>query len=119
MEEKLQDGFEEETNLQNKIDKVIYYTNLKIQNKKEEKTLINESVDILLKGRQKVHNDFDSKIFRIKKLFHCTVLKTLTPKKALAQVKTGNTSENLLDESRQVIVLCIELKKLVKKYITL
>ena len=35
---------------------------------------------------------------------------------ALAQVKAGNTSENLLNEIRQI--LCIEQKKLLKKYIT-
>ena len=38
---------------------------------------------------------------------------------ALAQVKAGNTSENLLNEIRQIIYkLCIETKKLLKKYRT-
>ena len=37
---------------------------------------------------------------------------------ALAQAKAGNTSENLLDEIRQVIcILCMEKEKLLKKYI--
>ena len=37
---------------------------------------------------------------------------------ALAQAKAGNTSENLLDEIRQVIcILCMEQEKLLKKYI--
>ena len=37
---------------------------------------------------------------------------------ALAQVKAGNSSENVLNEIRQII-LCIEKKKLLKKYITI
>ena len=37
----------------------------------------------------------------------------------LAQIKAGNTSENLLNEIRQIINLCIEQKKLLKKYITI
>ena len=36
---------------------------------------------------------------------------------ALAQVKAGNTSENLLNEIRRIIIICIEQKKLLKKYI--
>ena len=53
-------------------------------------------------------------------------LKTLIPKNmlqrlriALAQVKTGNTFENLLNKIRKMIDLCIEQKKLLKKYITI
>ena len=38
---------------------------------------------------------------------------------ALAQIKAGNTSENLLNEIRQIIILCIEQKKLLKKCITI
>ena len=37
---------------------------------------------------------------------------------ALAQIKAG-TSENLLNEIRQIIILCIEQKKLLKKCITI
>ena len=47
----------------------------------------------------------------------------LTPKKmlqrlpiALAQVKAGNNSENLLNEIRQIVYFCISQKKLLKKY---
>ena len=40
-----------------------------------------------------------------------------------AQVKAGNTSEHLLNEIRKVVlcidVLCIEQKKLLKKYTTI
>ena len=50
-------------------------------------------------------------------------LKILTPKQmlqrlpiALAQVKGGNASENLLNEIRHSYILCIEQKELLKKY---
>ena len=50
--------------------------------------------------------------------------KILTPKQlrqrlpiALAQVKTGNSSENLLNEIRQIVYFfCISQKKSLKKY---
>ena len=35
---------------------------------------------------------------------------------ALAQVNAGNNSENLLNEVRQVFMLCINQKKSLKKY---
>ena len=54
-------------NFQNKIGKVIYSTNPKIQNKKEEKSLTDESVDMIHKGRLKVLIDFESKTFPTKK----------------------------------------------------
>ena len=37
----------------------------------------------------------------------------------LAQVKAGNNSENLLYEIRQIVYLCINQKKSLKKYITI
>ena len=50
-------------------------------------------------------------------------MKILTPKQmlqrlpiTLAKVKAGNTSENLLNEIRQIYILCIDQKKLLKKY---
>ena len=53
-----------------------------------------------------------------------TGLKILTPKQmfqrfliAFAQVKAGNISENLLNEIRQLLFLCIDQKKSTKKYI--
>ena len=38
---------------------------------------------------------------------------------ALAQVQAGNTYENVLNEIRQIIYLCIEQKKLLTKYTTI
>ena len=35
---------------------------------------------------------------------------------ALAQVKTGNTSESLLNKIRQSVYLCTEQNKILKKY---
>ena len=35
---------------------------------------------------------------------------------AFAQVKTGNNSEKLLNEIRQIFILCINQKNLLKKY---
>ena len=37
----------------------------------------------------------------------------------LAQVKAGSTSENLLNEVRQIIYLLHRAKKLLKKYMTI
>ena len=37
----------------------------------------------------------------------------------LAQIKAGNTSENLLNEICQIYILCIEQRKLIKNYITI
>ena len=60
------------------------------------------------------------------KVSGCLCLKILTPKQmlqrlliALAHIKAGNTSENLLNEVFvKSYILCIEQKKLLKKYIT-
>ena len=52
-----------------------------------------------------------------------TGLKLLTPKQmlqslpiALAQVKEGSNSENLLNETRQIVYSLYQSKKLLKKY---
>ena len=69
---------------------------------------------IFFDDRERVLNAFDSKIFPQKKqryrFWDHSNFKMLTPKQmlerlpiALAQVKTGNTSESLLNEIRQII----------------
>ena len=94
---------------------------------------------------QKVLNGSESKIFLTKKHqqekghpFDLTCvaceakvsdhkqLKILTPQKmlqrlpiALAQTKAGNTSENLLNEIRQIIYYSYRAKEISKKYKTL
>ena len=73
------------------------------------------------KGREKVINDFESKIISAGKRTQRKELKILIPKQrleifpfAFAQIKTGNSSENALNEIRQII-LCIEQNKLPRK----
>ena len=68
-----------------------------------------QSVNVLYEGRELIFNAFRSGIFPIKET-KGKGLKILIPKQmlqrlptALAQVKAGNTSENLLNEIRQII----------------
>ena len=58
----------------------------------------------------------------MEKVFDCKQFKILTPKEtlqelpiALTQVKTGNTSENLLNEIRQIIYSLYQAKEITKK----
>ena len=80
------------------------------------------------KAREMVHNGFKSKIFLTKSTgtglsnTDHSKLKVLTPKQmlqrlpmALAQVKAGNNSENLLNEIRQIIYSLYQLKEITKK----
>ena len=84
----------------------------------------------LFDSNETVLEAFDSKIFRIKfestgfsdKVSDHSNLKILTPKQmlqrlpiALAQVKAGNTSENLLNEIRQIIYSLYRAKEITKK----
>ena len=65
-------------------------------------------------------------ILALKKANYGKTSKILTPKPmlqrlpiALAQVLTGNTSENLLNEIRQIIYSLHQAKKSLKNYITI
>ena len=78
----------------------------------------------LYEGWKLILNAFRSGIYPLKE--KVKGLKILTPKQilrrlliTLAQVKAGNTSENLLNEIRQIYILCIKQKKLLKKYTTI
>ena len=84
------------------------------------------------KAREIVLNGFKSKIFLIKStgtgLFNTdnSKLKILTPKQmlqrlpiALAQVKAGSNSENLLNEIRQIIYALYQSKEITKKVYTI
>ena len=75
-------------------------------------------------GREKILDDFESKIFSPKSKgagilsSDHSKLKVLIPKQmlqrlpiALAQVKVGNNSESLLNEIRQIVFLCINQNK--------
>ena len=82
-----------------------------------------DSVNALNEERELALNAFTSPIFLIKAT-QGKGLKILAPKQmlqrlsiALAQIKVGHTSQNLLHEMRQINILCFEQKKLLKKYI--
>ena len=77
---------------------------------------------IIFLKKNKVFNGFESKIFPIKKPTRGTGLKIWSPKQmlqrlpiALPQVKTVNTSENLLNEIREVIYSLYQAKEITKK----
>ena len=98
------------------------------QGKKQEKEIILKNLYKLCEGRERVLDDFESKIFSTKSkgagflnLVH-SKLKVLTPKQmlqrlpiALAQVKAGNNSENLLNEIRQIVYSLYQSKEITKK----
>ena len=98
------------------------------QEKKQEKEIVLQNLYNFFEGREKILDAFDSKIFSIKSNStgslnpnHCE-LKILTPKQmlqrlpiVLAQVKTGNNSESLLNEIRQIIYSLYQSKQMTKK----
>ena len=74
----------------------------------------------LYEGRDLVINAFKSELFPLKSTTG-TGLKILTPKQilqrlpiALAQVKAGNNSENLLNEIRQIVYSLYQSKEITK-----
>ena len=103
--------------------------NRKTQNKNDRKKMFLKTYIIFL-GREKVLNAFDSKIFPIKierRGFSDSVsdhsnLEILAPKQMLerlqivfAQVNAGNTSENLLNEIRQIVCSSYWAKEITEK----
>ena len=95
--------------------------NQKIQNCKYEKALTYENTKWLLKGRQKVFNIFESKIFWIGKTDTKKRNKILNPQKmlkklpiSLAQVKAGNTLENVLNEMGEIMYSLYRVKQITK-----
>ena len=81
----------------------------------------------LLKGREMVFKASEGGIFlkaeELKQPKKGTGLKILTPKQmfqrlpiALAQITAGDNSESLLNERGRLFILCINQKKLPKKY---
>ena len=97
-------------------------------NKKKEKEIVKENLLNFYMGREVVLNAFRSKIFSTKSKGSTLLnidnskLKILTPKQmlqrlptALAQVKAGNNSENLLNEIRQIVYSLYQSKEITKK----
>ena len=106
----------------------------KYTEKKQQKEDVLKNLYNLYEGKERVPNAFDSKIFPIKiegrgisdKVSHHSNLNILTPKQmlqrlqiALAEVKAGNTSENLLNKIRQIIYFLYRVKEFTKKYRTI
>ena len=95
------------------------------ESKKFKKNVL-DSVKALLEEREMVFKVFETGIFQkseesqkgegLKILTLNQMLKRLPI--ALAQVKSGNNSESLLNEIRQMFILCTDQKKLLKKYTT-
>ena len=90
--------------------------------------LFNDYSQIVSEAKYKTiyQEECSSDLAPVAKVFDHTQLKIITLKQmlqrlpiALVQIKPGNTSENLQNELRQPYILCIEQKKLLKKYITI
>ena len=94
-------------------------------NKKKEKEIVKENLLNFYTSREVVLNAFRSKIFSTKSKGSTLLnidnskLKILTPKQmfqrlptALAQVKVGNNSENLLNEIRQIVYSLYQSKEI-------
>ena len=100
------------------------------EKKQKKKLFLRKNLYALFDGRERALHAFGSKIFPIKiegtgfsdKASDHSNLKILTPKQmlqrlpiALAQVKAGNTSENLLNEIRKIIYYLYRAKEITKK----
>ena len=110
------------------INKFFKETRPKNYDKKQEQNLFTKNLRDFLNAREMVLNGFKSKIFLTKSTgtgilnTDNSKLKILTPKQmlqrlpiALAQVKAGNNSENLLNEIRQIIYSLYQAKEITKK----
>ena len=98
--------------------------------KKQQQEDVLKNLHNLFEARERVLNTFDTKILPIKfegtgfsdKVSDHSNFKILTPKQmvqrlpiALAQVKAGNTSENLLNKIRQIIHFLYQAKEITEK----
>ena len=122
----LKDVEEDKKKLKRKFDE-INAGNSRNRSKEQDK-LIDNVID-LYESRQKVvqmFNDYPREKSRRRYVSRQERgLRILTPTQilkrfpiALAQISADNNSESLLNEIRQIIILCISQKELLKKYIT-
>ena len=94
----------------------------------KKKRIVKKNLYNFYKAREMIFNGFKSKIFLIKSTGTGVLntdnskLKILTPKQmlqrlpiALAQVKAGNNSQNLLNEIRQIVYSLYQSKEITKK----
>ena len=97
--------------------------NHRILNRKKLKSDVSNSVSALVKGIEVMYKAFRSGIFhRLEESQEGKGLKILTPNQilkrlpiALAQVKTGNNSESLLNEIRKIVYSLYRSKEITKK----
>ena len=124
----LEEADKNQSDLLNEIKHFNDKTRTKNYKRKQEKEVTLDSLHIFFEAREMVLNGFKSKIFPNKSkgsgLLNTdhSKLKILTPKKmlqtlpiALAQVKAGNNSENLLNEIRQFVCFLYQSKQITKK----
>ena len=111
----------DQTNLLENIVKINNKSKPDIKEGKDEKRNTFDSVNALYEGEELTLNAFRSGIFPMKET-KGEGLKILTPKQilqrlaiALAQVKASSTSENLLNEVRQVIYSFYQAEEITKK----
>ena len=127
---KIRDGKIDLADVKNNQEKFkIYLGKIKKGNKKhrskvQKNTLYN--IETLYKAKNeaiKFYDDYSSMMSEIKyRVTNGTGLKILTPKQmlqrlpiALAQVKSGNNSESLLNEIRQIVYSLYQSKQIIKK----
>ena len=124
----LEEVDEDQSHLANEINDFIKATKPRNNEKKTEKKIVKKNLHNFLKAREMVLNGFKSKIFLTKSTgtgilnTDNSKLKILAPKQmlqrlpiALAQVKAGNNSQNLLNEIRQIIYSLYQSKEITKK----
>ena len=119
---------EYQTNLSVEIMNFRKNTKPRSQEKKQEKEILLENLYKFWKGREKVLDAFESKIFltkpkgagilnpdhsKLKILTHKQMLQRLPI--ALAQVKTGYNSKSLLNQIRQIVYSLYQSKQITKK----
>ena len=124
----LEGADEDQSKLVDDFNNFVKRTKPQNNNKQQKKEIDLENLYKLFEAREKVLKAFESKIFLIKpqgsgilNTVH-SKLKVLTPKQmlqrlpiALAQVKAGNNSQNLLNEIRQIIYSLYQSKEITKK----
>ena len=124
----LEEADGDQSDLADEINKFIKEIRPKNYGKKEDKKIVIKNLRNFLKAREMVLNGFKSKVF-LTKSTGTGILNTdhskrkiLTPKQmlqwlpiALAQVKAGNNSENLLNEIQQIIYSLYQAKEITKK----
>ena len=125
----LEEADKDQSDLLTEIKNFSEKTRPKNNKKKQEKEIVSNNLYKLYRVREMVLNGFKSKIF-LKKFTGTGILKTgnfkleiLTSRQmlqrlpiALAQVKAGNNSDNLLNEIRQIIYSFYQSKENTKKY---